>query len=94
MGRLQEYSNQGAHYELTNIFLFFEIYNVNYKGRDSVQGVKSLGGHIACLLGVAKQYLWGLGAESWCIVASLAFAKMIPQWDDHFGRSKACYDAL
>ena len=23
---------QGAQYELTNIFLFFEIYNVNYKG--------------------------------------------------------------
>ena len=24
--------SQGAQYELTNIFLFFEIYNVNYKG--------------------------------------------------------------
>jgi hypothetical protein len=23
---------QGAHYELTNIFSFFETYNVNYKG--------------------------------------------------------------
>ena len=27
-----DWSLQGAHYELTNIFLFFEIYNVNYKG--------------------------------------------------------------
>ena len=46
------------------------------------------------ILGVAKRYLWDLGAESWWIVASLSYAKMIPQWDDHFGRSKACYDAL
>ena len=34
---------------------------------------------IACPLGVVKPYLWCLGAES--------------QWDDYFGRSKACYDA-
>ena len=44
-------------------------------------------------LGLGKRYLWGLVAESWCIVASLAFAKMIIPLGDHFGKSKACYDA-
>ena len=29
--------SQGAQYELTNIFLFFEIYNVNYKGEVRTQ---------------------------------------------------------
>ena len=42
-------------------------------------------------LGLAKQDLLGLGAESLCIVASYHFAKMIPQWDNHFGKRKACY---
>ena len=31
-----------------------------------------------CILGLAKQDLWGLGAESQCFVASFPFAKMIP----------------
>ena len=31
------------------------------------------------LLGWAKPDLWGLGGESWCIVGSLHYAKMIPQ---------------
>ena len=30
-----------------------------------------------CILGLAKRDLWGLGAESWFVVASYAFAKMI-----------------
>ena len=30
-------------------------------------------------LGLAKRDLWGLGAESWFVVASYAFAKMILQ---------------
>ena len=29
-------------------------------------------------IGLAKRGLWGLGAESWFVVASLPFAKMIP----------------
>ena len=29
-------------------------------------------------LGLAKRDLWGLGAESWFVVASLPFARMIP----------------
>ena len=32
-GQLQEWTAaQGAHYELTIVFSFFDIYNVNYKG--------------------------------------------------------------
>ena len=36
---------------------------------------------------------WGLGGESWCIVASFHYAKMIPQCEDHFGIVKASYNA-
>ena len=39
-------------------------------------------------LGLSKQDLWGLGAESQCIVTSCPFAKMIPQWQNHFGKRK------
>ena len=31
---------------------------------------------IACTLGLAKRDLWGLGSESWFVVASYTFAKM------------------
>ena len=34
---------------------------------------------MSCKLGLAKRDLWGLGAESWFVVASYPFAKMIPQ---------------
>ena len=37
-----------------------------------------------CTLGLAKRDLWGLGAETWFIVASYAFAKMILRWGDPF----------
>ena len=40
-------------------------------------------------LGLAKRDLWGLGAESWFVVASYVFAKMILQSGDHFGKSIA-----
>ena len=33
-----------------------------------------------CRLGLAKRDLWGLGAESWFVVASYAFAKMITSY--------------
>ena len=48
-----------------------------------------LEGHSAfiCLLGLAKWDLLGLGAESWFVLASYPFAKMIPQ----FGKRKGCY---
>ena len=42
----------------------------------------------------AKPDLWGLGGESWCMVGSLHYAKMILTLGDHFGIVKACYDAL
>ena len=32
---------------------------------------------IVCTIDLAKRDLWGLGAESWFVVASYAFAKMI-----------------
>ena len=32
----------------------------------------------AYTLGLTKKDLWGLGAESWFVVASLPFARMIP----------------
>ena len=35
-------------------------------------------------IGWAKQDLWGLGAESKCIVASFPFSKMILLLGDHF----------
>ena len=38
-------------------------------------------------LGLAKQDLWGLGA-------CCPFVKMIPQWENHFGKRKACYNTL
>ena len=44
-------------------------------------------------LGWAKPDLWGLGGESWCIVGSLHYAKMILTLGDHFGIVKASYDA-
>ena len=37
------------------------------------------------LLSLAKRDFWCLRAESWFVVASYPFAKMIPQWVDHFG---------
>ena len=40
--------------------------------------------HKVSLLGMAKWDLWGLGAESWFVVASYAFAKMVPPLEDHF----------
>jgi hypothetical protein len=45
-----------------------------------------------CILGLAKRDLWGLGAESWFVVASYASAKMILQWGDNFDISIACYN--
>jgi hypothetical protein len=44
--------------------------------------------------GWAKPDLWGLGGESWCIVGSLHYDKMILTLGDHFGIVKACYYAL
>ena len=41
---------------------------------------------------MANRDLWGLGAESLCIVASLAFAKVNIPLGDHFGKTMACYD--
>ena len=38
-------------------------------------------------LGLAKRDLWGLGAESWFVVASYAFAKMVYKWGDHFAKA-------
>ena len=35
--------------------------------------------YVHCTLGLVKWDLWGFGAESWFVVASYAFAKMIPQ---------------
>ena len=52
-------------------------------------------------LGLAKRDLWGLGAKSWFVVASYAFAKMIPplhrgafcqsslQWIYYYGNNKS-----
>ena len=34
--------------------------------------------NVHCTFGLVKRDLWGLGAESWFVVASYAFAKMIP----------------
>ena len=48
---------------------------------------------LVCILCWTKPDLWGLGGESCCIVASLHYAKMIPQCEDHFGIVKASYDA-
>ena len=41
-------------------------------------------------LGLEKRDLWGLEAESWFIVAryAYAFAKIISQWTDHFGKKR------
>jgi len=32
------------------------------------------------------------GAKSLCIAASCPFAKIIPQYENHFGKSKACHN--
>ena len=48
----------------------------------------------ASRLGLVKQDLWGLGAESKCIVASYPFAKMIFPLGDYFGKRKAGYNTL
>ena len=45
---------------------------------------------MALSLSLAKWNLWGLGAESWFVAVSYAFAKMIPLLEDHFGKSIAC----
>jgi hypothetical protein len=42
---------------------------------------------MALSLSLAKWNLWGLGAESWFVAVSYAFAKMILQWGHHFGKN-------
>ena len=45
-------------------------------------------------LGWAKPDLWGLGGESWCILGSHHYAKIIPQSEDQFGIVKASYPPI
>ena len=54
---------------------------------ENVQTI-SLYSNLIYTLGLEKRDLWGLGAESWFVVASYAFAKMIPPLEDHFGKSQ------
>ena len=67
------------------------VYFVSDKQNQINQGQKPY--YLVFILGLAKRDLWGLGAESWYVVASCPFAKMIPQWENHFGKRKVCYNA-